>query len=103
MARRRLAVRLLMQLYAPGAPDDSDGHRVRGGDGHPRWISEALMKRKAYEEELKRLQTELCKLQDWIKHKGLRVVVVFEGRDAAGRAARSRRSPSALAPGSFAS
>jgi len=43
------------------------------------------MKRKAYEEELKRLQTELCKLQDWIKYKGLRVVVVFEGRDAAGK------------------
>ena len=43
------------------------------------------MKRKTYEKELKRLQTELCKLQDWIKYKGLRVVVVFEGRDAAGK------------------
>ncbi len=43
------------------------------------------MKRKAYEEELKRLQTKLCQLQDWVKYKGLRVVVVFEGRDAAGK------------------
>ncbi len=43
------------------------------------------MKRKAYEKELKRLQTELCKLQDWIKYKDLRVVVLFEGRDAAGK------------------
>jgi polyphosphate kinase 2 len=34
---------------------------------------------------LGRLQTKLCKLQDWIKHEGLRVVVVFEGRDAAGK------------------
>jgi polyphosphate kinase len=43
------------------------------------------MKRKQYEKELRRLQTELCRLQDWIKFKGLRVVVVFEGRDAAGK------------------
>ena len=42
------------------------------------------MKRKEYEKELERLQTELCKLQDWVKYKGLRIVVVFEGRDAAG-------------------
>ena len=43
------------------------------------------MKRKPYEKELRRLQTELCRLQDWVVHKGLRVVVVFEGRDAAGK------------------
>ncbi len=43
------------------------------------------MKRKEYEKELRKLQTELCKLQDWVVHKGLRVIVVFEGRDAAGK------------------
>ena len=43
------------------------------------------MKRKEYERELRKLQVELCALQDWVKHKGLRVVVVFEGRDAAGK------------------
>src|SRR5205814_7361110 len=43
------------------------------------------LKRKDYEKELSRLQEELCKLQDWVKHKGLRVIVVFEGRDAAGK------------------
>src|SRR5271154_5628479 len=43
------------------------------------------MKGKKYEEELKRLQTQLCELQDWVKYKGLRVVIVFEGRDAAGK------------------
>ena len=56
------------------------------------------MKRKVYEKELRRLQVELCRLQDWIKHKGLRVVIVFEGRDAAGKggtikAIRERVSP----------
>ena len=43
------------------------------------------MKRKEYEKDLRKLQVELCALQDWIKHAGLRVVVVFEGRDAAGK------------------
>jgi polyphosphate kinase 2 len=43
------------------------------------------IKRKQYEAELRRLQAELCKLQEWVKHKGLRVIIVFEGRDAAGK------------------
>ncbi|MFZ0124316.1 MAG: polyphosphate kinase 2, partial [Xanthobacteraceae bacterium] len=43
------------------------------------------LKRKAYEQELRKLQIELCRLQDWVKHKGLRVIIVFEGRDAAGK------------------
>jgi polyphosphate kinase 2 len=43
------------------------------------------MKRKSYEKELRKLQTELCQLQEWVVHKGLRAVVVFEGRDAAGK------------------
>lgn len=43
------------------------------------------LKRKQYEKELRRLQAELCKLQDWVKYKRLRVIVVFEGRDAAGK------------------
>ncbi len=45
----------------------------------------AKMKRKAYERELRKLQVRLCKLQDWVKEKGLRVVIIFEGRDAAGK------------------
>jgi polyphosphate kinase 2 len=43
------------------------------------------MSRKKYEKELKKLQAELCALQDWVKAKGLRVIVIFEGRDAAGK------------------
>ena len=41
--------------------------------------------RKKYESELAKLQGELVKLQFWVKEKGLRIVVVFEGRDAAGK------------------
>jgi polyphosphate kinase len=56
------------------------------------------MKGKKYMKELRRLQAELCKLQDWIKYKGLRIILVFEGRDAAGkggtiRAITERASP----------
>ena len=40
---------------------------------------------KKYLKELRKLQGELCRLQEWIKHKGLRVIIVFEGRDAAGK------------------
>ena len=47
--------------------------------------SDKPMKRKEYEKELRTLHMELCALQDWIREKGLRVVVVFEGRDAAGK------------------
>src|SRR5580704_8018260 len=43
------------------------------------------MKRKKYEKELRELQTELCRLQEWVVHTKQRVIVVFEGRDAAGK------------------
>ncbi len=43
------------------------------------------LNRKKYEHELRKLQAGLCQVQEWVKHKGLRVVVIFEGRDAAGK------------------
>jgi polyphosphate kinase 2 (PPK2 family) len=41
----------------------------------------AKLKRKEYEKELHKLQIELCKLQEWVRHQGLRIIVIFEGRD----------------------
>ncbi len=43
------------------------------------------LRNRKYLKELRKLQAELCKLQDWVKFKGLRVIIVFEGRDAAGK------------------
>ena len=43
------------------------------------------MKRKDYEKELRKLQVELCRLQDWVRQSKARVIIVFEGRDAAGK------------------
>ena len=47
--------------------------------------TQTKMKHKQYEKELRKLQTELCRLQEWVKLKGLRAMVIFEGRDAAGK------------------
>jgi polyphosphate kinase len=43
------------------------------------------LKRKAYEAELRKLQVELCQLQEWVKAEGRRIIILFEGRDAAGK------------------
>ncbi|EGW55611.1 polyphosphate kinase 2 [Candidatus Endoriftia persephonae] len=53
---------------------------------------------KRYEKELFRLQLELVKLQEWIKHQGLKVVVIFEGRDAAGKGGVIKRINQHLNP-----
>jgi polyphosphate kinase len=45
----------------------------------------AKMKRKLYDKELRKLQVRLCLLQDWVKAEGSRVIILFEGRDAAGK------------------
>jgi len=51
-----------------------------------------------YDKELARLQTELVKLQEWVKHEGLRVVILFEGRDAAGKGGAIKRITESLNP-----
>ena len=69
-----------------GAAARGDQRRARGrtamkdGSSGPE-----KMKRKLYEKELRKLQVELCHLQDWVREKQLRVIIVFEGRDAAGK------------------
>jgi polyphosphate kinase len=53
--------------------------KAKTGDGRP------AMSGKEYAKELRKLQSELCTLQEWVKYKGLRAIVVFEGRDGAGK------------------
>jgi polyphosphate kinase 2 len=59
------------------------------------------LKRKEYEKELRRLQGELCHLQAWVKHKGLRVIVIFEGRDGAGKGGTIRAITERVSPRVF--
>jgi len=56
------------------------------------------VEKKVYEEELGKLQVELVKLQEWIRAKGLKVVVIFEGRDAAGKGGVIKRITQRLNP-----
>ena len=51
-----------------------------------------------YDQELGRLQIELVKLHEWIRHRGLKVVILFEGRDAAGKGSAIKRITQTLNP-----
>lgn len=61
----------------------------------------ARLKRKVYEQKLRKLQVKLCRLQDWVKAKGLRVIIVFEGRDAAGKGGTIRALTERVSPRVF--
>ncbi len=69
------------------------------GEEHPeRFNAEGRLKNSFYLEELGRLQVELVKMQEWIKVKGLKLVVLFEGRDAAGKGGSIKRITETLNP-----
>ncbi len=79
----------------------SDGEKTRNGatpgNGSAR-TPLRLGKDYLYDHELRRLQIELVKLQEWIRHKGLKLVAVFEGRDAAGKGGAIKRITESLNP-----
>jgi polyphosphate kinase 2 len=59
------------------------------------------MKRKLYEKELRKLQVELCHLQQWVKAKKLRAIILFEGRDTAGKGGTIKAITERVSPRSF--
>jgi polyphosphate kinase len=61
-------------------------------------VRDKQLRRKAYETELRRLQAELVMLQEWVRREGIRLVVVFEGRDAAGKGSAIKRVAEYLNP-----
>ena len=64
-------------------------------------VENKRLKKKEYQSELRRLQAELCNLQEWVKSHGLRVLIVFEGRDAAGKGGTIRRITRRVSPRVF--
>ncbi len=66
--------------------------------GPPPQPGAVMIDKKAYEKELRRLQIELVKLQEWVRFQGLKVVVIFEGRDAAGKGGVIKRITESLNP-----
>jgi len=81
------------QTTVDGLPDKDPAKFVE-----PERKDRRTIKNKVYERELARLQVELVKLQEWIKHEGLKVVVLFEGRDAAGKGGVIKRIMQRLNP-----
>ncbi len=75
---------------------DAPKTRAEGKSAEPENLNK--LKTKDYEKALFNLQLELVKLQAWIKHKGLKVVVIFEGRDAAGKGGVIKRITQHLSP-----
>jgi len=71
---------------------------VRAPAGPPPQADAVTIDKKAYEKELRRLQIELVKLQEWVRSQGLKVVVIFEGRDAAGKGGVIKRITESLNP-----
>ena len=70
--------------------------RINPPNGTAESVGESVepkLKRKEYEEVLRKLQTELCSVQDWVKQTGQRIIVLFEGRDAAGKGGTIRAMP----------
>jgi polyphosphate kinase len=68
---------------------------------HHRAAVSPPLKRKAYEKQMAKLQVELVRLQEWIKHSGARIIVVFEGRDAAGKGGVIKRLTERTSPRVF--
>jgi polyphosphate kinase 2 len=80
------------------APAGEASPRGDGNRGRPRVSAPAKLPRKPYEQELLRLQEELVKMAEWVKDAGARVVVIFEGRDAAGKGGTIKRISEFLNP-----
>lgn len=81
--------------------EKKDNGEVNGSNEGQAYVSDdhaSKLSRDFYESELARLQVELVRFQEWIKHKGLRVVVIFEGRDAAGKGGTIKRITESLNP-----
>lgn len=78
--------------------DASASTRKPKKDPVPSSAKRTKIRNTVYERELRNLQIELVKLQQWIKHKGLKVVVLFEGRDAAGKGGVIKRITESLNP-----
>ena len=83
-----------------GRNNSQAGNGQTENPGRPDQIAPQLEKLcpRLYEKELKKLHIELVKLQEWIRHAGLRVVILFEGRDAAGKGGAIKRITEPLNP-----
>ena len=92
----RAATKPKVSTKAKAAPKAATRRAAKVKPVKPEKIS-----RKAYEEELQRLQVQLCYLQDWVRETGARIVIVFEGRDTAGKGGLIKRLTERVSPRTF--
>ncbi|HOJ17237.1 MAG: polyphosphate kinase 2 [Ignavibacteriales bacterium] len=78
--------------------NNKDSHQTEEFHEDVKHEKKEKLEKKFYEKELSHLQEELVKMQEWIKHAGLKVVVIFEGRDAAGKGGTIKRIMDKLNP-----
>ena len=83
---------------AAPAEQKADSAQAKASQSEAVHVRKPALKTKLYEETLSKLQIELVKLQEWIKFKKLKVVVLFEGRDAAGKGGTIKRITESLSP-----
>jgi len=75
--------------------------KKRNGGTGENASSSGELKNKEYEKELAKLHVELVKLQEWVRHKGLKVCIVFEGRDGAGKGGVIKAITERVSPRTF--
>ena len=92
--KKKEAERQAVEAYETEKPSKDEQYKIIERNGQ----QVRRIRNKYYEKELRRLQIELIKLQEWVKHQGLKVVVVFEGRDAAGKGGVIKRITDSLNP-----
>ncbi len=83
---------------------DRKGGKSRRSDNTPRDTVEgekANLKRKEYEKELRKLHVELVELQEWVRHEGQKICIVFEGRDGAGKGGAIKAITARVSPRVF--
>ena len=83
------------------SPDANPGKRTHLMAKKKKNRNTSKLDPKKYESELRRLQGELCTLQAWVKEKGLRVIIIFEGRDGAGKGGTIRAITERVSPRVF--
>jgi polyphosphate kinase 2 len=82
----------MSKVRKSAASQESAGHDAKGV---------AKLGRKEFEKALKKLHVELVKLQEWVRHKSLKIVIIFEGRDAAGKGGVIKRLTERVSPRVF--
>ena len=81
----------------PGKKNQKSDKKRKNGSGK----NVEKMSRRDYEDQLEKLQVELCHLQDWVRETGARVIIAFEGRDTAGKGGLIRRLTERVSPRTF--